>query len=134
MSKREKVLEEKRASRRPPVVHGVRRRHRRQCYHPRQPAPTTNHDNNDIFRSVSVPIRDTFAKPATYVVCIASVIKEPYPFLPKECGNKLSRTTFPTVTLPLWLPPLFLFSFHCIAFRSVACFSPPTFYGEYASV
>lgn len=55
MSKREKVLEEKRASRRPPVVHGDRRRHRRQCYHPRQPATTTNHDNNDIFRSVSVP-------------------------------------------------------------------------------
>lgn len=130
MSKREKVLEEKRASRRPPVVHGDRRRHRRQCYHPRQPTTTTT-----IFFEVSqFPIQDTFAKPATYVVCIASVIKETYPFLPKECGNKLSRTTFPTVTLPLWLPPLFLFAFHCIAFRSVACFFPPTFYGECASV
>lgn len=96
----------------------------------RQPTTTTT-----IFFEVSrFPIQDTFTKPATYVVCIASVIKETYPFLPKECGNKLSRTTFPTVTLPLWLPPLFLFSFHCIAFRLVAYFSPPTFYGECASV
>lgn len=30
---------------------------------------------------------------------IASVIKETYPFLPKELGNKLSRTMFPLSSL-----------------------------------
>ena len=63
--------------------------------------------------------RDTFARAATYVACIATVIKETYPFLPKERGNKLSRTTFPTVTSLLWLPPLFVslfLSLHRISF------------------
>lgn len=33
------------------------------------------------------------------MVYIASVIKETYPFLPKELGNKLSRTMFPLSSL-----------------------------------
>ena len=65
--------------------------------------------------------RDTFAKAATYVVCIPGVIKETYPFLPKERGNKLSRTTFTTVTSLLCLPLSTLFvslflSLHRISF------------------
>lgn len=57
----------------------------------------TNHDNDDIFQTVPLRIRIPL-RATTYAVYIATVIKGTYPFLPKERGNKLSRTAFPTVT------------------------------------
>lgn len=80
----------------------------------------TNHDNGDIFQTVPLRIRIPL-RATTYAVYIASVIKGTYPFLPKERGNKLSRTAFPTVTFPPQRPNPLCFSFPFIALHSV-CF------------
>lgn len=57
------------------------------------------------------------------MVYIASVIKETYPFLPKERGNKLSRTMFP---LPSPRPSRTTFATHCH-------FVPPTHFFHLAA-